>query len=302
MRKWILAAAMVFVVSLAQAGQTRVAVVLKALDSEFWQSVKSGADAAAKANPAVALTILAPDREINVQQQVQIVEDILAKGTDVLVLAPCGGQELIPSMQKAMDAGVPVVLIDTPSPWGKEATFVGTNNVSGGKLAGEYIAKKLDGKGEVAFITGIMGHQTHIDRLAGCEQVLKQFPNIKIVATQPADSERAKGMTVAENIFTTYPKVKAIFCTNDEMALGALEAAKAENLDVAIIGFDANAEAVRSVKDGGLAGTVAQSSFNIGKYGVESGVKAAMKEKLPPHVDTGTVLVTSGNVDQYLKK
>ncbi|MDR1611350.1 MAG: sugar ABC transporter substrate-binding protein [Planctomycetota bacterium] len=302
MRKLLLAAFAVVLMAgmAAQAGQIRVSVVLKALDSEFWRSVESGALAAAKENPDIVLSILAPAREINVQEQVQIVEDIIAKGTDVLVLAPCGGQELAPSMDLSLNSGVPVVLIDTPSPWGKEATFVGTNNVSGGKLAGEFIARKLNGQGEVAFITGVMGHQTHIDRLAGAEQELKKHPGIKIVATQPADSERSKGMTVAENILTTYPNVKAIFCTNDEMALGALEAATAEGAKVVIVGFDANGEAVRSVKSGGLGGTVAQSSFNIGKYGVESAVKVFKGGKLPPHVDTGTTLVSSENADQFL--
>lgn len=286
---------------LAAAGEIKVALVLKALDAEFWLSVRQGAVDAAKATPGVTLTVMAPDREINVQQQVQIVEDQLVQGIDVLCLAPCGSKELMPVMDRANEMGVPVVLVDTDAPWDKKVAYVGTNNVIGGKLAGEYIAKRLNGKGKVALITGVMGHQTMQDRIDGCKEALAAYPGIEIVAMQPANSERALAMTVVENILSTHFDLGAIFCANDPMAMAALEAVRADKSDAFVVGFNADKEANESVKAGGLAATIAQSSYNIGYRGVETAIKAFNKEAVPAHVDTGTELVTAENVDKFLE-
>ena len=292
---------LIFSCPASPAGEIRIALVLKALDAEFWLSVKAGAEQAAKENPDVKLTVLAPDREVNVQQQVQIVEDLLVQGVDVLALAPCGGKELMPVMDNAHAMGVPVVLVDTDAPWDKKVAYVGTNNIVGGGLAGEYIAKRLNGKGKVAIISGVMGHQTQMDRVIGATEALKKNPGIDIVATQPANAERALAMTVMENILSSHPDLDAVFCSNDPMAMASLEAITADRSHAFVVGFNADGEALESIKAGGLAATVAQSSFNIGKYGVETAVKAFKGEKVPAHVDTGTELITRDNVDELLQ-
>ncbi len=291
-------------VSASFAGEKKykIALVFKALDSEFWKAMEKGAKDAAKNLPEVDLIILAPDREINVAQQIQILEDLITKKVDALCVAPCGAKEVIPTLEKAYKAGIPVLLIDTNAPWPKKKTFIGTDNKMGGKLAGEFIAKKLHGKGKVALITGVMGHQTHIDRVTGCEEVLKKYPNIKIVAKQPANSERALGMQVMENILTAHPDVNAVFATNDQMALGALEAIEAAGKKgIIVVGFDAVPEACKAIKEGRLAASVAQSPYNMGKFAVEYGLKAAKGQEIPKRIDTGTTLVTKENVDKFLK-
>ncbi|MCD8140480.1 MAG: sugar ABC transporter substrate-binding protein [Planctomycetaceae bacterium] len=302
MKKLVLAffAAVLVAGSCVNAGEIRIAMILKALDAEFWLSVREGARDAAAANPGVTLTVMAPDRELNVQQQVQIVEDQLVQGVDVLCLAPCGSQELMPVMENAHEAGIPVVLVDTDAPWDKKAAYVGTNNVIGGELAGDFIAQRLDGKGKVALITGVMGHQAMMDRVNGCRQALEKHPGIEIVAVQPANSERALAMTVVENILSSHPDLNAIFCANDPMAMAALEAVRADRSDAVVVGFNADAEAVQSVKDGGLAATIAQSSYNIGYRGVETAIRVFNGEAVPAHVDTGTDLVTIENADDFL--
>ncbi len=283
------------------ADKVKIAVVCKALDSEFWMAVKRGAEDAAKALPEVELVVLAPDREINVQQQVQIIEDLITQKVNALAVAPCGTAEVVPVLEKAHKAGIPVLLIDTDADWPNKKTYIGTDNKQGGALAGEYIAKVLGGKGKVALITGVMGHQTHIDRVSGAEEVFKKFPDLKVVAKQPANSERALGMQVMENILTTHPDLAAVFATNDEMALGALQAARAAGKQVVIVGFDANREAVQSVLDGGLSATVAQSPYNMGKFGVEYAYKVIKGEQIPNRIDTGTTLVTKENAKEFLK-
>lgn len=282
-------------------GEIRIGFVCRAMNSEFWQSIRSGALAAASENPDVALSVMAPDSETAVQQQVQIVEDELVKGVDVLVIAPCGEEELMPVLKKAHGEGVPVVVMDTDTPWEDKVAFVGTNNVVGGYMAGEYIAKRLNGKGKVAIITGIIGHSPAMNRTNGAREALRRYPDIELVTVQPANWERALGMTVAENILSTHADLDAIFCCSDAMALGALEAVQADRSKALVVGFDAVPEACRRVKDGGLAATVAQNSFNIGKIAVETAVKAFKREKVPSHIDTGTLLVTRENADEFLK-
>lgn len=302
MKNFVLAVlAAVILAATGTAGEIKIAMVLKALDAQFWLDVRNGAEDAARAVPGVSISVMAPDREINVQQQVQIVEDQLVQGIDVLCLAPCGSQELMPVMERAHEMGIPVVLVDTDAPWDKKAAYVGTNNVIGGNLAGEYIAGRLNGKGKVALISGVMGHQAQMDRINGCKEALEKYPGIRIVAQQPANSERALAMTVAENVLSTHFDLGAIFCSSDPMAMGALEAVRADKSDAFVVGFNADSEANESIGDGGLAATVAQSSYNIGRRGVETAIKVYNKESVPVHVDTGTELVSMDNVAEFLE-
>ncbi|MCC8166694.1 MAG: sugar ABC transporter substrate-binding protein [Planctomycetes bacterium] len=302
MRKSVVALVAVafFACSSLFAGEMKVAMVLKALDAEFWLTVRQGAVDAAK-EAGISLSVMAPDRELNVQQQVQIVEDQLIQGIDVLCLAPCGSQELMPVMDRANEMGIPVILVDTDAPWPKKAAYVGTNNIIGGKLAGEYIAKRLGGKGKVALVTGVMGHQTMMDRINGCKEVLEKYPDIKIVAMQPANSERALAMTVVENILSTHFDLGAIFCANDPMAMAAVEAVIQDKSDAFVVGFNADQDALESIAEGALAATVAQSSYNIGKRGIETAIKVFNGESVPAHVDTGTELVSAENVKEFMK-
>ncbi len=288
----------------AFAGQVSIGFVTKAMDSEFWLSVKNGALEAARENPDIDLSILSPDREVNVQQQIQIIDDLIIQGVDVICVAPSGAKEVAPSLEKAHEEGIKVVVFDSDSPeFTNKVSFVGTNNIAGGRLAAEYIVKRLNGKGKVAIMVGIMGHQTAMDRLKGAEDVFNAAPGIEVVAKQSANWERAIAMSVMEDMLSSHQDLDAIFCCNDSMALGAAEAVLADGGDTFIIGFDANMEAVRATKDpdSPIAGTVAQNAFNIGKFAVLTAYDAYLGKPVEKNVDTGTELISIENVDQYLK-
>ena len=140
-------------------GKPRIAVVLKALDSEFWLAVRRGAEAGAAGK--AELGIVAPEREINIDQQVSMIEDQVSRGVAALVLAPAASAQVIPPLEKAAAKGIPVIIVDTDVEWPKKVTYVGTNNYEGGKLAGQYLLKELSGKAQVALITGVPGEETH---------------------------------------------------------------------------------------------------------------------------------------------
>ena len=306
-RLWAAALSIAYLLagSCARSGQVKtldIALVTKALDSEWWQRVKAGAEDEAKANPGVRLVVLAPEREVNIDQQVSILEDQITNRVAALAVAPTGA-EVIPVLDRARGAGIPVVIFDTDVNWPSKVSYVGSDNRRAGRIGGEYIIKLLSGKGKVAVIRGILGVLTHEDRVAGFQEALREAPGIENVAVQPANSERALGMSVMENLLTRYPDLRAVFATNDQMALGAVEAIAARNLTgkIAVVGVDATREAVRAVQAGRLSGDVAMHPEALGQSAVEAALKAARGEPVAKRIDTGEELVTKQNAAQFLK-
>ncbi len=280
-----------------------VTLVTKALDSEWWQRVKSGAEQAARASAGVKLAVLAPEREINIDQQAAILEDQITKRISAMAVAPAGVSEILPLLDKAKAAGIPVVIFDTDVDWGGKLAFVGSDNREAGRLAGGHIVKVLKGKGKVAVIRGILGIRTHEERLAGFREAIAGVPGIECVTVQPANSERGLGMSVAENILTTHPDLGAIFATNDQMAMGAVEAIAARNLTgkVAVVGVDATGEAVTAIQNGKLSADISMHPEALGRGAVEAAIKAARGEPVQPRIDTGATLVTRENAGEFLR-
>jgi ribose transport system substrate-binding protein len=303
---WLALASACSILSCGRTGNSRaieVVLVTKALDSEWWQRVKAGADAAGRANPGVKITVLAPEREVNVDQQVAILENQITKGVAALAVAPAGASEVIPVLEHARAVGIPVVIVDTDIDWAPKLSYVGGDNRRAGRMAGEYITRILNGQGKVAVIRGILGVTTHEDRVAGFKQGIAKSAGIQLVAVQPANSERALGMSVMENLLTSHPGLKAVFATNDQMALGAAEAVAARSLTgkVAIVGIDATWEAVRAVEAGNLAADIAMYPEQLGSRSVEAAIKAARRQPLPKSIDTDQALVTKENAAAFLK-
>ena len=281
----------------------RVVIVTKALDSEFWQTLKNGAEEAARQHPDIELSVLAPEREINIDQQVSILEDQILKKVSVLAVVPGGVAEVTPVLDKAKAAGIPVLIVDNDTPWQGKLGYIGTDNRVGGKLAGDYVVKTLNGQGKVAVIRGILGVASHEDRVAGFQEAIASAPGIKLATIQPANSERALALTVMENILTSNPDLNAVFVTNDQMALGAMEAVAARNLagKIMIVGFDAGKEAVRAVMGGQMQAVIAQYPANMGRQAVEAAIKTIHGESVQKVIDTGTKLVTRENADEFLQ-
>lgn len=278
-------------------GKPTVAVVLKALNSDYWKTVQAGAMDAGK-ELGVDVKVLGPNDETDIAGQTSLMEDQIVKKVSVLVVAPSQPSAALATFDKADEAKIPVILIDTDAKWDKKKSFVGTGNLAGGKLGGKYLGEKVGKGAEVVIIRGALGDATHDERVNGAKAEL-EAAGVKIVEIQPANSDRNKAMSVMENLLQTHPNVKGVFCSNDEMALGAERALKQGNkTNVAVVGFDGSADALKSIKAGELTASVAQSPYNIGKLGVETAVKIAKGEKIENRVDTGTNVITKENVDK----
>jgi ribose transport system substrate-binding protein len=194
------------------------------------------------------------------------------------------------------------LIVDTDVPWPSKRSFIGIDNRLGGRLAGEYIVRAIGGKGKVAVIRGVLGVATQEDRVTGFREAIAGLPGIQCVAVQPANSERPLGMSVMENLLTLYPDLRAVFATNDQMALGAMEAIAARNLTgkIVLVGFDAGREAVRAVQAGQLSAVMAQYPERIGRRAIEEAIKAARGQPVEKYVDIGTALVTKENANEFL--
>jgi ribose transport system substrate-binding protein len=279
-----------------------IALVPKAMDSEFWLAVRDGARKAVEGRADVTLSVLAPDREINVDQQVSILEDQIQRGAKALVVAPAGSAQVVPVLQNAITRGIPVVLVDTDAPLPGKASYAGTDNRAGGALAARHVIERV-GSGKIAIISGVPGNQSQDDRAAGFLETIATAPGLRVVARQPANSERSLGLTVMENILTAHPDIKAVFATNDQMALGAIEAIAARRPQggIVVVGFDATAEAVRAIADGRLSASVAQRPFEMGRRSVEAALALLEGKTVEARIDTGTELVTAANAAAFRK-
>jgi ABC-type sugar transport system substrate-binding protein len=266
----------------------------------FWAAVQKGAEEAGKANN-VKVVVMSPPAESDVQAQVAQIEDQIAKGVAGIALAPTDPTALASVVDKALKKGIPVVFVDTKGT-NAGVSFIGTNNEVGAKMAADYICKGVAKGSEVAILQGIITQSTGKARSDGAQAGLTAC-GLKVVAVQPGDWDTAKGQAATENILTAHPNIKGIFASNDNMAMGAIEALRsAKKLkNVMVVGFDGTPAASKAILAGELAASVAQAPVNMGKFGIESLIKLKKGEKLDAVIDTGTVMVTKANAAQYSK-
>ncbi|HEV7292925.1 MAG TPA: sugar ABC transporter substrate-binding protein [Devosia sp.] len=263
----------------------------------FWAAVEEGAKAKGE-ELGVEVVVVAPPAETDVQAQITQVEDLLAQGIDGLAIAPTDPNALAPVIEAAREQGVPVVFVDTMGS-NEGVTFIGTDNEAGAALAAQYMCDNIEEGADVAILQGVMSHSTAQLRANGAKAGLEAC-GLNVVAEQTAEWDRAKGLSVTENILAGNPNIMGIFGSNDNMALGAVEALKAAARDdVMVVGYDANPDAAAAVIAGDMAATVAQAPGNMGGFGIQALVDLKNGETIDPVIDTGTVLVTSENGAEY---
>jgi ribose transport system substrate-binding protein len=263
------------------------------LGNQYWVTVANGIKSRAK---EVGLDVVVLDARTDPNKQLSQIEDLLQKKVNVLLLSPWDPDSASTGVKAANKKKVPVVVLDVGVSSGKIETFIVSDNLQGGQLAGEYIAKLIGGKGKVAHIQCQLGYKIPALRGEGFTKVMNS-EGIGIVAKQPADSQRSLGLTVMQNILQAHPDLNAVFCENDEMALGAMEAVKAARKQdqVKVVGFDGTGDAVKSIQNGEMAGTVAQQPYEMGRMGVDAALKVLKKVKLPEVTYVPVKLITKEN-------
>ncbi len=296
--------ASVFSLSIAStamaAEPVKIAVVLKTLSSQYWKIVVAGAkDAAAKNN--VDLIVLGPPTEDAVEQQINMVQDLIAQKPAALIFSPSQPAASLSILNKVRAAKIPVLLVDTgmPAQFTDYATFIGTDNIAAGRAGGEALVKLLKKGDKVILLEGAPGNPSMTDRVNGAEEVLKQA-GIVIASRQPAYSDREKAYTATQNVLQSTPDIAGVFAANDEQALGALRALQQSGKKVPVIGVDANTDNLKSILAGDLYGSVAQGNYDMGRIAVEKALEIVAGKTIDKRIDSGATMITKENAQALL--
>jgi ribose transport system substrate-binding protein len=279
----------------------RVAVLVKTLSNPYWLMLQAGAEAAAKETGA-RVVVTGSQSELDIEGQIDRVRSLITQHVNVIAISPNSAAQLQPVLQQAVDAGIPVILIDTDiANWNKKISFIGTDNYQAGVVAGKFVASK-DPQGNIAIIGGTPGNPATDSRVAGLKDALKGV-GVHYVSNLSAFSDRSRAVTATSDTLQAHPNVNVIFAPADNMALGAVQAiiaAGKKPSDFEIVSVDGTPEGVKSILSGGLTATIAQNPYLMGKDAVEMAVAKVHGKAVPARIDTGAVLVTKKNAASFL--
>lgn len=267
-----------------------------AFTNELTASVQAKAD-------ELGVVVNVYDAEKDVAQQVSQIETAVTQGVAGIVIEPVSVDGVVPALQAAKDAGIPVVVVNQRiSDSAAADSFVGVENFDGGVLEMQTAADDIGGAGNVAFLLGPLGSDAQIGRTDGYYEVLKSYPDITVAFEQTANWTTDEALVLVENWLQTGTELKAIVANNDGMALGALKAVEdAQMLDsIKVYGLDATPDALTAVKEGRLTATISQNTSVQGATAMETAYKLAMGDQVDAEILVDFVLITVDNVDDYL--
>ncbi|OUM94074.1 MAG: D-ribose ABC transporter substrate-binding protein [Firmicutes bacterium ZCTH02-B6] len=269
-----------------------IGLAISTQSNPFFVDLREGAEAKA-AELGVQLRVV--DAQDDSARMLAGIEDLIAAGVDVILINPTDSAAVIPGVLAANRAGIPVITVDRAADGGQVVAHIASDNVLGGRMAAELVVAKSGGQAKVVELEGIPGTTAARERGQGFNEVIGQYPGIVVVARQEAGFDRARGLTVMENILQAQPEIDFVFAHNDEMALGALVAIEAAGRadKIQIIGFDATDDAVRAVREGRMLATVAQQPRLMGALGVETAVKVLRGETVDGFIPVPLSLVTN---------
>lgn len=268
-------------------GAVKVGFSISTLNNPFFVTLSEGAKAVSEEN-GVELVIV--DAQDDASKQASDVEDLIQQGIDLLLINPVDSSAVGSAVESANAAGIPVITVDRSADSGEVISHIASDNVAGGKLAGEYLLELAGEGAKVAMLEGVPGSSAARDRGAGFLEAVEG--KVDLVSSQTANFNRSEGLSVMENMLQAHPDIEAVFAQNDEMALGAIEAISAAGKDIIVIGFDATDDAVKKVEEGVMAATVAQKPEEIGKIAVETTIKYLNGESVEEFVPVDLELVT----------
>ncbi|MGW3424448.1 ABC transporter permease/substrate-binding protein [Streptomyces phaeochromogenes] len=297
----VLVAAIVGGLSLFNNGSSssnpKVGLSLSTLNNPFFVQIKEGAQAEAK---KLGADLTVTDAQNDASQQANQLQNFTSEGVDSIIVNPVDSDAAGPSVRSANKSDIPVVGVDRGVNKAETAALVASDNVEGGKLGAKALAEKLGGKGKIVILQGLAGTSASRERGAGFAEGLKAYPDIDVVAKQPADFDRTKGLDVMTNLLQAHPDVQGVFAENDEMALGAVKALGSKaGKSVQVIGFDGTPDGLKAVKEGTMYASVAQQPKELGRIAVENALRAADDKEVEKTVKVPVKVVTSKNVDEF---
>src|SRR5437868_2897258 len=275
-----------------------IGMSVSTLNNPYFVELRKGAEEEAKTK-GVKLTVT--DAQNDASQQVNQVQNFASQNMKAIIVNPVDSNAAAPAVKAADRAKIPVIAVDREVTGAKVAQTVASDNVAGGRQAAQELAKQIGEKGEVVVLEGVPGTSAARERGQGFTEGIAAYPNIKVVAKQPADFDRTKGLDVMTNLIQSQPGITGVFAENDEMALGAIKALGAKaGRTVKVVGFDGTPDGLKAIENGTLAATIAQQPKLLGKQAVEAAVKAVSGETLVAMVAVPVKVVTKENVAEYV--
>lgn len=278
----------------SQTSKVKLGMAISTLNNPFFVSLEKGAkDAAA----AAGAELLVADARDDATQQANQIQNFQAQQVNAVLINPVDSDAAAPIVAPLISAKIPVVAVDRAVAGTDVNAFVASDNVGGGRLAAEALAKAIGEKGDVIVLQGVAGTTASRERGQGFTEGIAKFPGIKVVAKQPADFDRTKGLDVTTNLMQANPNVVGIFAENDEMALGAIQAlGNRAGEAVKVVGFDGTDDAIAAIKVGKMYATIAQQPEELGKQAVEVAIKLAKGETVEKTIAVPVVVLDKDSV------
>ncbi|HBV77746.1 MULTISPECIES: ribose ABC transporter substrate-binding protein RbsB [Vibrio] len=282
------AAVLTSTLSVTAHAQDTLAIVVSTLNNPFFVSMKDGAEAKAK---ELGYELIVLDSQNDPSKELSNVEDLSVRGVKALLINPTDSDAVSNAIRIANRANIPVLTLDRGASRGDVVSHIASDNVAGGEMAGKYIIEKVGEKAKVIQLEGIAGTSAARERGEGFMKAVKGS-NLELLASQPADFDRTKGLNVMENLLAANSDVQAVFAQNDEMALGALRAVQASGKNILIVGFDGTDDGISAVKRGMLGATIAQQPALIGELGVETADKVLKGQTVEKNIPVPLKVIT----------
>ena len=281
-----------------EGGGPRIGLSISTLNNPFFVTLRNGAQQAANKEGAKLIIADAQDDAATQQDDVQ---NFVTQQVDAILINPVDSEAVVPAVQAAYQAIIPVIALDRGGSGGKLETLIASDNVEGGRMAAKELIQ-LVGSGPVAQLEGIPGTSPTRDRGQGFEEVINAQDAVQLVSSQTANFLRTEGLNVTENILQSNPGIKGIFAQNDEMAMGAVRALGGRaGSEVKIVGFDGIEDALKAIQAGKMNATIAQQPDKIGSLGVENAMKVVDGKSVDKNIPVQVKLVTKENVSQFLQ-
>lgn len=267
----------------------------------FFVDVKNGVQKAADEH---GIELHVTDAQDDPTIQMKDIENLITKNPDAIIIDTCDSDAIVASVEACNEAGIPVFTMDRESNGGKIVSHIGYDAIKSGKIAGQFLVDELNGKGKIVEIQGIMGTNVAQNRSEGFNSVIKENAGMEIVACQVADFDRAKGMSVMENILQANKQIDGLYCANDEMLLGALEAIEAAGRldEITMVGCDAIDDTLEAIKAGKVEATIAEPPFFLGKAILNTAYDYLEGKEVNERVILDNELVTKENVNELVTK
>ena len=268
--------------------QDTIAMVVSTLNNPFFVTMKEGAEAKAK---TLGYKLIVLDSQNDPSKELANIEDLTVRGVKAILINPTDSDAVSNAIRMANRANIPVITLDRGASRGKVVSHIASDNVAGGEMAGKYISDTIGANAKVIQLEGIAGTSAARERGQGFMQAVASN-KMNLLASQPADFDRTKGLNVMENMLAANPDVQAVFAQNDEMALGALRAVQASGKDVLIGGFDGTKDGIAAVNRGILGATIAQQPALIGALGVETADKVLKGQSVEKSISVPLKVIT----------